>query len=55
MCKTNRYRLREPNLTIRMTGNRDNGGLLKNGRDGEKSPSRNETRLEYSFLCHNID
>ena len=48
MCKTNRYRLREASLTIRTTGKRGNGGPLKNGRDGEKSPSRNETRLEYS-------
>lgn len=50
--KTNTCELREVSLTIRMTDNRGNGGFLENGRDGEKSPSRNETRLEYSFLCN---
>jgi len=46
MYKTNRCGLREARL--KTIGNRNNGGFLENEGDDEKTPSRNEMRLEYS-------
>jgi len=53
MCKINRCGLREARL--RTIGNRNNGGFLENEGDDEKTPSRNEMRLEYSLrFCATI-